>query len=162
LVILNVWLVSMAILFACPHEGKTQPLPLYAPPATRVQLHPSAHEEKKAQDLFGLAHKENPRLTWDECLAGKAFRRAKHMVDNNILSHRDPRTGKNPVWETVVQCRSFRYAGENLAKGYESADVIHRALMQSPTHRHNLVDPKYRFVGVGCYNDVCVELFAGF
>ena len=162
LVILSVTLACMATLFTGPHDGQTLPLPPYPSPATQAQPHPSAHEEKKAQDLFGLAHKENPRLAWDDCLASKAFLRAKYMVDNNIFSHRDPRTGKNPVWKTVVQCRSFRYAGENLAKGYESADVIHRALMRSPTHRDNLINSKYRFVGIGCYNSVCVELFAGF
>lgn len=38
--------------------------------------------------------------------------------------------------------------GENVAVG-RSIDELHRALMASPTHRHNILDPDYRLVGVG-------------
>jgi hypothetical protein len=153
-------LASAAFVLACPHRARAQSLPPH--PRAETQARPSAHEKAKARDLFRLAHKENPRLEWDGCLAEKAFRRAKALVDTQTFSHKDPRTGKNPVWQTVVQCRRFRYAGENLAKGYASAGEIHRSLMGSLTHRDNLVSSKHRFLGVGCYDNICVELFAGF
>ena len=125
-------------------------------------MNPSSREEEKALELFRLAHRENGWLEWDECLARKAFKRAKEMVEKGTFAHKDPKTGENPAWAMVSECHRFRYAGENLAKGQESAEAIHRALMQSPTHRANVVSPNYRFLGVGCYDQVCVQLFAGF
>jgi hypothetical protein len=141
-------------------EGYSGSLPPYPLRATREAPSPRDHE--KARQLFRLAHGENRRLEWDECLARKAFKRAKEMVENGIFAHKDPKTGKNPAWEMVTRCRPFRYAGENLAKGQESAEAIHRALMHSPDHRANVISSKYRFLGVGCYDQVCVQLFAGF
>jgi hypothetical protein len=138
----------------------SQPLP--PPPLVVTPARPSSHEADKAQDLFRLAHTENRRLEWDECLAQKAFKRAKKLVASGAFAHKDPRTGKNPAWEMVVQCDRYRYAAENLAKGNEPAEAIHRALMQSPTHRANLISSRYRFLGVGCFDSVCVQLFAGF
>jgi uncharacterized protein YkwD len=123
---------------------------------------PSSEDKEKARELFCLARMENSRLKWDECLAGKAFKRAKEMVEKGVFAHKDPKTGKNPAWDMVTQCRPVRYAGENLAKGDVSAEAMHRALMESPTHRANLISSKYRSLGIGCYGQVCVQLFAGF
>jgi uncharacterized protein YkwD len=127
---------------------------------TRVT--PSSREAEKALELFRLACRENRRLEWDECLSRKAFIRAKTMVANGSFAHKDPKTGKNPAWAMVAQCHRIRYAGENLAKGQESAEAIHRALMQSPSHRANVISSRYRLLGIGCYEQVCVQLFAGF
>jgi|WetSurMetagenome_2_1015567.scaffolds.fasta_scaffold06409_2 uncharacterized protein YkwD len=131
-------------------------------PFVETRMKPSSHDEEKARQLFRLAQRENGCLKWDECLAGKAFKRAKELVKEDTFAHMDPKTGKNPAWDMVKECHSFRYAGENLAKGDVSAEALHRALMQSPTHRANLISSKYRSLGVGCYGQVCVQLFAGF
>jgi uncharacterized protein YkwD len=131
-------------------------------PLADTRMTPSSLEAEKARELFRLACKENRRLEWDECLSRKAFMRAKAMVENGTFAHKDPKTGRNPAWAMVTQCHRVRYAGENLAKGRESAEVIHQALMRSPSHRANVISSKYRFLGIGCYEQVCVQLFAGF
>jgi uncharacterized protein YkwD len=90
------------------------------------------------------------------------------MSNEGYFEHEDPKTGKNPVWKVVSLCvRAKRAgagapAGENLAKGIDTPENIHRALMQSPTHRKNILDPRFNHVGVGCCGEICVELFAGF
>ena len=157
-----VYMLSLAFFcswLGCPLVGSCGTLPPYPLMNTRVQ--PSSHEQEKALALFRLARKENNRLEWDACLARKAFMRAREMVKDGYFAHRDPKTGDNPAWEKVAQCDGYRYAAENLVKGYESAEAFHKTLIQSPTHRANMTNPRHRFLGVGCYDHVCVQLFAG-
>jgi uncharacterized protein YkwD len=145
---------------------QTRPLPVY--PQAKQSVGPDASESERARKLYELARKENRRLQWDSCLAMKAFTRARRMVTERYFGHADPKTGKNPVWKTVRSCipnkskRSKVPAGENLAKGIDTPANIHKALMESPTHRKNILDRRFNHVGVGCYDYICVELFAGF
>ncbi len=154
----------LVVLVACvlASSGLAQssrPIPPY--PAARKSVRPSVSEREKAQKLFELLKKENGALRWNYCLSTKAFLRAKEMVAKGYFEHEDPRTGTNPVWGSVRQCFPCRSAGENLAKGMDTPEHIHKALMESPTHRKNIKDRRFTRAGVGCYNDVCVELFAG-
>ena len=83
------------------------------------------------------------------------------LVHDGYFDHEDPRTGTNPVWQAIGDCYSCRWGGENLVKGMEDPENIHEALMESPTHRKNILDPRFNLLGVGCYDYICVELFAG-
>ena len=40
------------------------------------------------------------------------------------------------------------YAGENLAKGFRTAEGVHEAWMASPTHKENIMSPNYKDIGV--------------
>lgn len=122
----------------------------------------TAHQETKARRLFLLAQQANPRLRWDDCLAEAARGRAVSMVRQHYFDHQDPQTGIKPAWELVKSCHRCRSAGENLTRGNETPELLHEVLMQSARHRQNILEPNYRVMGVGCYQDVCVELFAGF
>jgi hypothetical protein len=153
-------LATLLCVFLSPFAGYSGTLPPYPLMTTRVQ--PSAREADKAEALFLLAHKENRRLVWDACLSRKAFKRAKAMVEQGYFAHQDPKTGRNPAWAMVTQCNRYRHASENLMQGYDAARICHRALMQSPTHRANVLSPEHQFLGVGCFDHICVELFAGF
>lgn len=136
--------------------------PFLRPPPSERCFSPDGYAEQKAHQLYLLLRKENPRLVWDDCLAKKALVRAKQLVSGGYFGHRDPATGKNPAWDMVGTCFEFRVAGENLVKGRESPQFLHMTLMSSPAHRENIMDPGYELVGVGCWDQVCVELFAGF
>jgi uncharacterized protein YkwD len=117
---------------------------------------------ERAYRLYELAHKAHSGLRWDDCLAERAFRRARTMVKRQYFAHKDPRTGVKPAWYMVVSCYRCKFAGENLARGDEPPELLHEALMKSPTHRKNIMDHKFSLLGVGCFEDVCVQLFAGF
>jgi uncharacterized protein YkwD len=159
LVIVLSWLLAPST----PAQQSTKPLPIF--PQARVSRNESVDTEK-AYHLYKLLRKENGRLRWDSCLASKAVLRARRMVKRGYFEHNDPQTGKNPAWELVRQCVPSRGrrvpAGENLSKGVDTPENIHRALMNSPTHRKNILDPRFNRVGVGCYSSICVQLFAGF
>ena len=159
-IIVNLLLAMFLCGLVDPFVGSSGTLPPYPLMSTRVQ--PSSYEQERAEALFLLARKENRRLAWDACLSRKAFLRAKEMAGNGYFAHRDLQTGENPAWEMVAQCSRYRYAAENLVKGYQSALVCHSALMKSSSHRANVKSPRHRFLGVGCYDNICVELFAGF
>ena len=117
---------------------------------------------QKAKNLFECARKENPLLKWDDCLARKAEQRARKMVRQDYFDHKDPKTERNPAWHMVKACYRCTYAGENLSKGKDTAEAIHQAWMESTEHRENIENPRYRLLGVGCFDAVCVQLFAGF
>jgi len=145
---------------------QTRPLPLF--PQGNQSAGPDSSESERANKLYELARKENRALQWNSCLAAKAMMRARRMVTERYFDHEDPKTGRNPVWNSVNLCvpanrkRSSVAAGENLAKGLDTAANIHEALMKSPTHRKNIMDRRFNNIGVGCYDSICVELFAGF
>lgn len=156
-------LVCLILTVSWPHpvpagdDGKS--LPPY--PMAKERQKPESNRDR-AWKLFDLASRENRTLKWDECLAGQAVRRATEMVQNGRFEHRDPETGRNPAWAMVAECGGFTCAGENLSRGRRSALATHNALMDSPSHRKNILDPRFRFLGVGCYEEVCVQLFAGY
>jgi uncharacterized protein YkwD len=83
------------------------------------------------------------------------------MARAGYFDHSDPATGVNPVWELVASCYQYSRAGENLSRGYQSAERTHKAFMESETHRRNIVDPRFDHMGVGCYDFICVQLFGG-
>lgn len=138
-----------------PAEQRLITLKLKAPAYT------NSADALKAKQLFLYARKVNKRLKWDSCLADRALKRAKDMVRKNQFGHKDSRTGKNKAWDLIASCYSCRYGGENLVKGNSSPEEMHKLLMESPAHRKNILSQRFDLLGIGCYQDVCVQLFAG-
>ena len=136
-------------------------LPPYPISSQRTRKNTAADNVEKARALFTLAQKENKKLVWDDCLAGKAFQRAKDMVAAGYFDHKTPQTAKNPAWALIASCRKAANAGENLTQGYHPAEAVHQELMKSSTHRKNILNAKFRYMGVGCSEYICVEFFAG-
>ncbi len=150
----------LILLIAAPLARGDSSLP--PPPSSKPPVRPDASEVRKAWELYILARKENRRLEWDQCLSRKAFIKAKHLVINNYFDHVDPITGRNAVWELVGRCYQPLFVGENLIKGMGDTEDMHRSLMGSPRHRENIVNPNYSRLGIGCYDYICVQVFAGF
>jgi uncharacterized protein YkwD len=151
-----VLIVVVSVAATCSASSKS------LPPYPRENNDAQVTDLERAHKLFGLARKENRRLQWDECMGQRAIDRAKRMFKRNFFAHRDPRTGKKPAWDLVASCHRCRYAGENLSRSYDAPEVVHQALMDSPTHRKNILNPKFTLLGVGCYENICVQLFGGF
>ena len=111
--------------------------------------------------LFDHANDEREtRMKWDDCLAGQARERAKFLFDNEnragYFAHYTP-DGTTP-WQFVEKC-GYRYAGENLIKGFDNFGQMHEALMKSELHRKNIINTRYNAMGTGCYGNICVEFF---
>ncbi|MFH0930147.1 MAG: CAP domain-containing protein [Candidatus Moraniibacteriota bacterium] len=78
-------------------------------------------------------------------LAAKA--KADDMLAKNYFSHTSPK-GVTP-WKWIDgENYDYSYAGENLAMDFQSAEKMEDAWMKSPTHRANILNEKYKDIGV--------------
>ncbi len=91
---------------------------------------------------FGLEPlREDPRL--DEAAAD----RIQDMEDLGYWSHVSP-DGRPPFGWIEKRGYRYHYAGENLARGYETAELLVESWMESPGHRENILSPNFRDAGV--------------
>lgn len=88
-----------------------------------------------------------PSLGENGVLDIAAKTKADDMGSKEYFSHNSP-DGKTP-WN-FIKGAGYKYtaAGENLAMNFTSANAAHRALMASPTHRANILNPLYTEIGV--------------
>lgn len=86
-------------------------------------------------------------LAESETLARAAQAKADDMLRRQYFSHATP-DGEEPWMFLKQENYSFSAAGENLAVDFFTASEAHLALMGSPTHRANILNSRYREVGV--------------
>jgi uncharacterized protein YkwD len=105
-----------------------------------------------------------PPLRGDPALDRVAAAHARAMKDTRTLAH-DTGDG-DPVTRLTRASIDTKSAGENVAHAL-TLRRAHRALWASPSHRGNLLDPRFRALGVGVVLDddgslwLC-EVFADF
>jgi uncharacterized YkwD family protein len=80
-------------------------------------------------------------------LAGVASLKAVDIVNKNYFSHTSPTYG-SPFDMMKTYGISYLYAGENLAIDM-SVSSAEQALMNSPTHKANILSPNFTDIGVG-------------
>jgi hypothetical protein len=75
------------------------------------------------------------------------------MFQNNYWSHVSP-SGKSP-WEFFKESGyNYSVAGENLAKDFGDSSSVVSAWMNSPTHKANIINNKYKEIGIGVVDGV--------
>lgn len=97
-------------------------------------------------------------LTYDAALSARAQVRAEQLCNDKQWSH--------DGWRTAFEGYGG-YVAENLAKfpkvkeqtDLQRSQAIQTALMASPAHKANIVDPKFNSIGIGTACDVTVYLF---
>src|SRR3989338_10008056 len=83
----------------------------------------------------------------NEMLDKAAEAKAKNMFAEDYWAHYSP-SGKDP-WGFIQRAGyKFLYAGENLAKNFSNPEDVVNAWMASPTHRDNLLNSRYKNVGM--------------
>ena len=105
-------------------------------PDTVLQLM-NAYRAMHGLDPFTL----DPRLT------KVADARMDDMEEQGYWDHHAP-DGSSPFVLFSRFGYEYRAAGENLAKGFETAEVLVSAWMESPGHRANILGANYRNVGI--------------
>jgi len=86
-------------------------------------------------------------LELNDQLTAAAEAKAQDMVINNYWDHFRPSDHKAP-WDFIDEAGyHYQVAGENLARGFQTAGGITRAWMHSPAHAANILSPKYKEVG---------------
>jgi hypothetical protein len=86
-------------------------------------------------------------LSTNAQLSAAALAKANDMFEKQYWDHFGP-NGESP-WQFIrATGYNYVYAGENLAKGYRTAEGVHEAWMASPTHKANIVSGNYTDIGV--------------
>jgi hypothetical protein len=69
------------------------------------------------------------------------------MVENKYFAHTSP-NGLTPWYWFEKNNYDYKYAGENLAMNFTTAESQHKAWMDSPTHKKNIMNPLFQEIGV--------------
>ncbi len=95
-------------------------------------------------------------LIRSKALDKAAMLKAQDMVGNNYFAHTSPE-GVDP-WHWIAEVDyQYKYAGENLAMDFKTADAVHKAWMNSPTHKENIIADKYTEIGVAVVSGIVKE-----
>ncbi|MDI6717156.1 MAG: stalk domain-containing protein [Actinomycetota bacterium] len=117
------------------------------------------NRERKANGL-GLLEVD-PKLV----VMARAY--SKEMIDNNFFSHKSPVSGN--LLDRVIKAGipdGWLLAGENLA-GAPSVEMAFTGLMNSSSHKENMLDSRYTHVGIGVmdggpYGKIFVQEFIAY
>lgn len=128
-----------------------------AAPAFAVDITPAsviaAMNEQRAQ--LGLRPlREDPRLD------AAAADRMRDMEDLGYWAHEAP-DGRSPFLWLRPHKYAFRFAGENLAAGFESLELLMGGWMESKGHRENILSADYEDCGVAVIDGGTVGRIAG-
>lgn len=105
-----------------------------------------------AKDAVRLMNSERadrglPMLFTNETLAKAAAAKLADMEKKKYFAHTSPE--KRTPWSFVEEVGyNYRFAGENLAIHFKNPKSEHNAWMQSEKHCQNILDPRFREVGV--------------
>lgn len=126
---------------ATPAAATDAVVPTTAPTAAPTSSSTAPSPEATAVDLVQRARTAagRPRLAWASDLAAVAERHAARMAAQRRIFH-------NPAVSREICC--WRAYGENVGT---SMDVsrLHNAFMNSTGHRGNILDARWREVGIG-------------
>jgi uncharacterized protein YkwD len=107
------------------------------------------------RQLFELVNEERTQrgfgaLSWDDRLVPVARAHSEEMFKLKYFSHDSPVAG-SPFDRLRAAGITYSRAGENLAYA-QSVSVSHRALMNSPGHRENILRPEFTRIAIGVMN----------
>ena len=114
-------------------------LPLAAAEITSQSVLAAMNEYRAKNGLGPL--REDPRL--DQA----ATDRMHDMEDLAYWSHESP-DGRSPFLWLKPRGYSYRFAGENLAAGFESCELLVSSWMESEGHRANILSQDYDDCGI--------------
>lgn len=95
-----------------------------------------------------------PQLTFDDAVAAVARAHSEAMRDKNFFGHAGP--DGNLTSRLAAAGIPYGAASENIARvsgGVNAAASAHGFLMASAQHRGNILNPRFRAVGVGVARD---------
>ena len=94
-------------------------------------------------------------LHMDARLNSSAHAKADNMFAENYWAHVSP-SGIQPWYWFTQAGYTYQYAGENLAKDFDTTSGVMDGWMNSPGHRANILNPNYTDVGFAVENGTLV------
>lgn len=108
-------------------------------------------------ELYQLINQERselglPALARNTKLEQAAFNKARDMFEKNYWAHYAPDGSATP-WQFMLSSGyTYKYAGENLAKDFDTSTSVVTAWMASASHRANIVNTNYKDFGLVAVN----------
>ena len=100
-------------------------------------------------------------VTWNSSLEKAALYHSKDMFDNKYFAHISPK-GDDPSSRVLAQNYNFKSIAENIysATGFTPtpAEIITQ-WTNSPTHCPNIMNPNFKEMAVGKYENYWTQLF---
>jgi hypothetical protein len=87
-------------------------------------------------------------LSENKSLDAAALAKGQDMLSKGYWAHFGP-DGTSPWTFFTNFGYKYQYAGENLARDFSSPQGAVEAWMNSPTHKENILNPKYKEIGIG-------------
>ena len=117
-----------------------------------IELAPDPVAERQLVDLVNEERRQRgiKSLVLDERLVSVARAHSQEMFTLKYFSHESPVSG-SPFDRLKSAGITYSRAGENLAYA-QSVSVAHRALMESPGHRENILRSEFTRIGIGVIN----------
>lgn len=132
------FIISAAYLFRIPHRVAD----ILGYTASKLPVSSLVELTNQKRMELGI-----PALSWDEDLSEAARQKGLDMLEHDYWAHVSP-DGTTPwVFFNNVEYR-YQYAGENLARDFDSPEEVVKAWMASPKHRDNLLSQKYQDIGM--------------
>ena len=118
--------------------------------------------ERQVAELVNAEREANglEPLTLRVDLCEGARLKSQDMVENDYFNHTSPTYGtlSEMLEELGIE---YRTAGENIASGYETAEAVMEAWMNSEGHRANILSEDFTEFGVGYVDGVWTQWFIG-
>lgn len=110
-------------------------------------------------ELYQLVNQERanlglPVLNRNSKLEQAALKKAQDMFAKNYWAHYAP-DGSTTPWQFILQAGyNYKYAGENLAKDFDTSSAVVMAWMNSSSHRANILNANYKDIGMVAVNGI--------
>lgn len=124
-------------------------------------------DEKAEEEMFNKINEERRKLAISELIKSDSLvvvarGHAKDMWEKSYFGHVSP-DGKDVSYRLNLTRILYIYAGENLALA-PTMLTAHTGLMNSQGHRENILDPRFKKVGIGVidngfYGKMFVQVF---
>lgn len=111
----------------------------------------------KATDLYQLTNQKRSAtgvstLRIDHRLEQAALAKVQDMFAKNYWAHYAP-DGSTTPWQFILAAGyAYKFAGENLAKDFDTSVSVVEAWLASPSHRANLLNSNYKDIGIVTVN----------
>ena len=91
-----------------------------------------------------------PPVGPNAALRSAARGHSRDMADRNYFEHDNPE-GRGPSQRAQAAGFSSSFVGENIAAGQQNPERVVQAWIDSPGHCVNMMDPRYKVLGVGYF-----------
>jgi uncharacterized protein YkwD len=126
--------------------------PSFASDITRASVVAAMNEYRAEHHL--------PPLREDVRLDAAAGDRMRDMEDQAYWAHESP-DGRSPFTWLEPNGYTFHYAGENLATGFDTTEVLVEGWMESPGHRANILSPHFEDCGIAIIDGMTMRRGVG-